>query len=141
MFKTSRKILFGFVRCSAVLSSYLLKERLNLHGKVGCLLCIIGSTILVIHAPHEEEVQAMLDLELMLKAPGVVKAPSVCLRYAMLLADVWLRQRVRLPMLWNNNFAIVLRGDLSRYSCVARTFGARVRPLAPRSPHSLIEDR
>ena len=38
---------------SAMLSSYLLKEKLNLHGKVGCLLSILGSTIIVIHAPEE----------------------------------------------------------------------------------------
>ena len=38
---------------SAILSSYLLKEKLNLHGKVGCLLSILGSTIIVIHAPEE----------------------------------------------------------------------------------------
>ena len=41
---------------SAILSSTLLNEKLNLHGKIGCLICIIGSTIIVIHAPEEEEV-------------------------------------------------------------------------------------
>ena len=41
---------------SAILSSTLLNEKLNLHGKIGCLLCILGSTIIVIHAPEEEEV-------------------------------------------------------------------------------------
>ena len=41
---------------SAILSSSLLNEKLNLHGKIGCFLCILGSTIIVIHAPEEEEV-------------------------------------------------------------------------------------
>uniref|UniRef100_H0VM35 NIPA magnesium transporter 2 n=3 Tax=Rodentia TaxID=9989 RepID=H0VM35_CAVPO len=38
------------VLVSAILSSYFLNERLNLHGKIGCLLSILGSTVMVIHA-------------------------------------------------------------------------------------------
>ncbi|KAG3278476.1 NIPA2-like [Ictidomys tridecemlineatus] len=37
------------VLVSAVLSAYFLNERLNLHGKIGCLLNILGSTVMVIH--------------------------------------------------------------------------------------------
>lgn len=48
---------------SAMLASYFLKEKQNLHGKIGCILSIIGSTVLVIHAPQEEEVTSMEDLE------------------------------------------------------------------------------
>lgn len=47
----------------------MLKERLNLHGKVGCFLCIVGSTVLVIHAPPEEAVIDMVDLMVKLKDP------------------------------------------------------------------------
>lgn len=47
----------------------MLKERLNLHGKVGCFLCIVGSTVLVIHAPPEEAVREMVDLMVKLKDP------------------------------------------------------------------------
>jgi len=50
------------VLVSAVLSSYFLKERLNLHGKVGCILCILGSTVIVIHAPHKEEVASLEEM-------------------------------------------------------------------------------
>lgn len=46
---------------AAVLSSRFLNERLNLLGKLGCFLCIIGSTIIVIHSPKETEI-ADLDL-------------------------------------------------------------------------------
>ena len=45
-----------------MLSSYLLDERLNLHGKLGCVLCIIGSTVIVIHAPQKEEVDNLAEL-------------------------------------------------------------------------------
>lgn len=54
---------------SAVLASFMLKERLNLHGKVGCFLCIVGSTVLVIHAPPEDGVNTMEDLSAKLRDP------------------------------------------------------------------------
>ena len=50
------------VICSAVLSNYLLKEKLNLHGKVGCLLSILGSTVVIIHAPGEGEVNDLYQI-------------------------------------------------------------------------------
>ena len=46
-----------------MLASHFLNEKQNLHGKIGCVLSIIGSTVLVIHAPQEEEVTSMDDLE------------------------------------------------------------------------------
>lgn len=57
------------VLVSAVLASIMLKERLNLLGKVGCFLCILGSTVLIIHAPEEEQVADMEDLGPKLKDP------------------------------------------------------------------------
>ncbi|KAJ0049798.1 hypothetical protein NL108_003567 [Boleophthalmus pectinirostris] len=66
------------VLVSAVLSSYFLNERLNVHGKIGCLLCIIGSTVMVIHAPQEEEVSSLSAMAEKLKDPGfIVYAVSV----------------------------------------------------------------
>ena len=47
----------------------MLKERLNLHGKVGCFLCIIGSTVLVVHAPPEGNVNNMEELSAKLRDP------------------------------------------------------------------------
>ena len=48
--------------CSAVLSSRYLNENLNLLGKLGCLICILGSTVVIIHAPREQEIQTMDEL-------------------------------------------------------------------------------
>ncbi|XP_044148788.1 magnesium transporter NIPA3 [Bufo gargarizans] len=56
----------------AVLSSYFLNEKLNVHGKLGCLLCILGSTMMVIHAPQEEEVTSLHDMEMKLRDPGFI---------------------------------------------------------------------
>ena len=53
-----------------MLASHFLNEKQNLHGKIGCILSIIGSTVLVIHAPQEEEVTSMDDLEPKLGSPG-----------------------------------------------------------------------
>lgn len=55
---------------SALLSSYLLGETLNVLGKLGCLLCLLGSVLLVIHAPQEQEVTSLQDMTSKLLEPG-----------------------------------------------------------------------
>ena len=39
------------VLIGAVLGSYFLDEQLGLLGKIGCAICLIGSVIIVLHAP------------------------------------------------------------------------------------------
>ncbi|KAM9728390.1 magnesium transporter NIPA4 [Menidia menidia] len=58
------------VLISALLSCRLLGERLNLLGKLGCLLCVLGSVLLVIHAPQEQEVTSLEDMTSKLLEPG-----------------------------------------------------------------------
>ncbi|XP_015676058.1 magnesium transporter NIPA2 isoform X1 [Protobothrops mucrosquamatus] len=60
------------VLVSAVLASYFLNEQLNIHGKIGCLLCILGSTVIVIHAPQEETVASLDSMLEKLKDPGFI---------------------------------------------------------------------
>lgn len=57
---------------SAVMASKYLNERLNLLGKLGCLLCILGSTIIVIHSPKEKEVENLNVLFDKLQDPGFI---------------------------------------------------------------------
>lgn len=45
-----------------MLSSTLLKEKLNLHGKIGCILSIIGSTVIIIHAPEEDKIDDLYEI-------------------------------------------------------------------------------
>ncbi|XP_039406748.1 magnesium transporter NIPA3 isoform X2 [Corvus cornix cornix] len=59
------------VLISAILSSYFLNEKLNIHGKLGCILSILGSTVMVIHAPEEEEVTSLDEMERKLQDPVV----------------------------------------------------------------------
>ncbi|XP_034972206.1 magnesium transporter NIPA2 isoform X1 [Zootoca vivipara] len=60
------------VLVSAILSSYFLNEKLNLHGKVGCLLSVLGTTVMVIHAPQEEAVETLNEISHKLGDPGFV---------------------------------------------------------------------
>ncbi|XP_063014165.1 magnesium transporter NIPA3 [Melospiza melodia melodia] len=60
------------VLISAILSSYFLNEKLNIHGKLGCVLSILGSTVMVIHAPEEEEVTSLDEMERKLQDPVFV---------------------------------------------------------------------
>ncbi|XP_014439232.1 magnesium transporter NIPA2 isoform X3 [Tupaia chinensis] len=62
----------GWTPVNAILSSYFLNERLNLHGKIGCLLSILGSTVMVIHAPKEEEIETLNEMSHKLGDPGFV---------------------------------------------------------------------
>ncbi|XP_076345061.1 magnesium transporter NIPA2-like isoform X3 [Tachypleus tridentatus] len=50
------------VLVSALLASKFLGERLNLLGKIGCLLCVLGSTVMVLHAPKEGSVATIEEL-------------------------------------------------------------------------------
>ncbi|XP_051256799.1 magnesium transporter NIPA4 isoform X2 [Dicentrarchus labrax] len=67
------------VLISAVLSSYLLGEVLNVVGKLGCFLSVLGSILLVIHAPQEQEVTSLQDMTNKLLEPGFLVYMSVVL--------------------------------------------------------------
>lgn len=73
------------VLISAVLSSYLLGEVLGVLGKLGCLLCVLGSILLVIHAPQEQEVTSLQDMTSKLLEPGFLVYVSAVLLLCVLL--------------------------------------------------------
>ncbi|XP_031735755.1 magnesium transporter NIPA1-like [Anarrhichthys ocellatus] len=60
-------VLFG-----AVLASLILREHLNMVGKLGCVLCCCGSVVLIIHAPKAQAVTSRLELEDRLSDPVFV---------------------------------------------------------------------
>ncbi|XP_045417050.1 magnesium transporter NIPA2 isoform X2 [Eulemur rufifrons] len=76
------------VLVSAILSSYFLSERLNLHGKIGCLLSILGSTVMVIHAPKEEEIETLNEMSHKLGDPGFVVFATLVVIVALILIFV-----------------------------------------------------
>ncbi|KAL8160748.1 LOW QUALITY PROTEIN: hypothetical protein V2J09_002285 [Rumex salicifolius] len=55
---------------SAVLAHIILKEKLHIFGVVGCLLCVVGSTTIVLHAPPEREIESVIDVWNLATEPG-----------------------------------------------------------------------
>ncbi|XLS48703.1 hypothetical protein HN51_023061 [Arachis hypogaea] len=48
----------------------ILKEKLHLIGVLGCIMCIAGSIIIVIHAPKEQPIKSDLEIWSMATQPG-----------------------------------------------------------------------
>jgi hypothetical protein len=59
---------------SAVLASFLLNEELGHLGRVGCALCLIGSLIIVLHAPEDKEIETVDEILLLAMQPGVLSS-------------------------------------------------------------------
>jgi hypothetical protein len=56
---------------SAVLGTYFLKEELGTLGKLGCAICLIGSVIIVLHAPPDEEIDRIDEMLQYAIQPGM----------------------------------------------------------------------
>mmetsp|Transcript_31331 Transcript_31331/g.82112 ORF Transcript_31331/g.82112 Transcript_31331/m.82112 type:complete len:395 (+) Transcript_31331:24-1208(+) len=52
---------------SAVLAAVMLDEKLELIGKLGCGLCVLGSTIIVLNCPSEREISSVDEITMMMK--------------------------------------------------------------------------
>ncbi|KFY10719.1 hypothetical protein V491_07505 [Pseudogymnoascus sp. VKM F-3775] len=50
------------VLIGAVLGSYFLKEELGTLGKLGCAICLIGSVIIVLHAPPDADIETVDEI-------------------------------------------------------------------------------
>lgn len=57
---------------SAVLAHFLLKEKLQKMGMLGCLLCIVGSTVIVLHAPDEQSLSSVQEIWDLAIQPGIL---------------------------------------------------------------------
>ncbi|CAO2829938.1 unnamed protein product [Amaranthus hypochondriacus] len=55
---------------SAVLAHIILKEKLHIFGMLGCVLCVVGSTTIVLHAPPEREIQSVIEVWNLATEPG-----------------------------------------------------------------------
>ncbi|CAN1731299.1 Probable magnesium transporter NIPA4 [Linum perenne] len=47
---------------SAALAHVILGEKLHMFGIVGCILCVMGSTIIVLHAPQERQIHSVIEV-------------------------------------------------------------------------------
>lgn len=57
---------------SAVLGTYFLKETLGTLGKLGCAICLIGSVIIVLHAPADEQIDRIDEMLNYAIQPGLL---------------------------------------------------------------------
>ncbi|WOL11479.1 putative magnesium transporter NIPA4 isoform X1 [Canna indica] len=55
---------------SAVLAHFVLKEKLHALGILGCVMCIAGSVVIVIHAPQEKAITSVLEIWNMATQPA-----------------------------------------------------------------------
>ncbi|KAF9116265.1 hypothetical protein BGX27_003858 [Mortierella sp. AM989] len=74
------------VVCS-VLSSFILKEKLSFHGKIGCALCIVGAVVIVLHAPAQAAVTDIDEFKHFVIQPGFLV--YMCLVIIVCLGIVW----------------------------------------------------
>lgn len=59
------------VLIGAVLGSYFLKEELGTLGKLGCAICLIGSVIIVLHAPPDQDIETIDEILHYAIQPGI----------------------------------------------------------------------
>lgn len=57
---------------SAVLAHFMLNEKLQKMGMLGCLLCVVGSTMIVLHAPLEESLNSVQEIWVLATQPGML---------------------------------------------------------------------
>ncbi|KAK9725799.1 hypothetical protein RND81_05G170000 [Saponaria officinalis] len=55
---------------SAVLAHFILKEKLHIFGVLGCVLCVVGSTTIVLHAPRERDIESVKQVWQLATEPG-----------------------------------------------------------------------
>ncbi|KAI3695119.1 hypothetical protein L1987_78107 [Smallanthus sonchifolius] len=46
----------------AVLAHIILREKLHIFGILGCVLCVVGSTTIVLHAPQERPIESVTEV-------------------------------------------------------------------------------
>ncbi|KAK5116485.1 hypothetical protein LTR62_008034 [Meristemomyces frigidus] len=70
------------VLIGAVLGSYFLEERLGVLGRVGCATCLIGSVVIVLHAPPDKEMENINELLHYALMPGFLFYGAVVLAFS-----------------------------------------------------------
>lgn len=67
---SSKSCAFSWMLCSAVLAHFILHEKLQKIGILGCVMCIAGSVIIVVHAPEEHPITSVQEIWTMATQPG-----------------------------------------------------------------------
>lgn len=56
---------------SAILAHFLLKERLHKLGMLGCIMCVVGSIVIVLHVPQESSIGSVQEVWHLATQPGI----------------------------------------------------------------------
>ena len=70
----------------AILSTFILKEKLTFFGWIGCVLCIMGATILALNAPETQSVHTIPVFQKLFLSPGFLTWAGVCIAVSLFLA-------------------------------------------------------
>ena len=57
--------------CSAALAHAILQEKLHTFGILGCVLCVVGSITIVLHAPQERDIDSVKEVWDLATEPGI----------------------------------------------------------------------
>ena len=57
-----------------MLAHFILEEKLHIFGVVGCVLCLVGSTTIVLHAPQERNIESVKEVWHLATEPGTYSA-------------------------------------------------------------------
>ncbi|KAK6938509.1 Magnesium transporter NIPA [Dillenia turbinata] len=69
----------ALVCCSAALAHVILQEKLHILGILGCALCVVGSTTIVLHAPPERDIESVKEVWDLAMEPALVIAAALVL--------------------------------------------------------------
>ncbi len=94
------------VLIGAVLGSYFLGEQLGILGRVGCATCLIGSVVIVLHAPPDRELRNVGELLHYALMPGMLRFYQSS-RHVLTIAAMY-----RLPFLLRGRLCLRPRHDL-----------------------------
>jgi len=70
---------------SAVLAHVMLREKLHIFGIIGCVLCVVGSTTIVLHAPPEREIESVTEVWDLATEPAFMCYAAVVIAIAAIL--------------------------------------------------------
>ncbi|XP_068661612.1 probable magnesium transporter NIPA3 isoform X2 [Aristolochia californica] len=70
---------------SAALAHVILRERLHIFGILGCVLCVVGSTTIVLHAPQEREIESVKEVWDLATEPAFLLYAAAIIAAAMVL--------------------------------------------------------
>ncbi|XP_042393817.1 probable magnesium transporter NIPA4 [Zingiber officinale] len=70
---------------SAVLAYVILREKLHIFGILGCALCVVGSTTIVLHAPQERAIESVTEVWDLATEPAFLSYAIIVLVAALIL--------------------------------------------------------